>query len=249
MELENRKNTMVIGKNPILEALKNKANIDKIFIHQTLRGPFEIELRQLCKNGTIPLIKVPEQKLNRMNSGNHQGVVAFITPVKIYQLSEIIPWVYEQGRNPFILILDGVTDVGNFGAIARSALAFGVDAMVLSTKRSVSLSADAIKASSGALLKLPICRCPTVIDGVKYIQNQGLTVFASSLKANESLATQKFNVPKAVVIGAEDRGVSREVLELSNKQFKIPQSEKMESLNVSVATGIILHHCYVNHKD
>ncbi len=240
---------MLIGRNPILEALKSHANIDKIFIHQTLRGPFEIEVRQLCKKNTIPLIKVPEQKLNRMNSGNHQGVVAFITPVKIYQLSEIIPWVYEQGRNPFILILDGVTDVGNFGAIARSALAFGVDAMVLSTKRSVSLSADAIKASSGALLKLPICRCPTVIDGVKYIQNQGLNVFASSLKANESLEKQDFNVPKAVVIGAEDRGVSREVLELADHQFKIPQSEKMDSLNVSVATGIILYHCYVNHTD
>lgn len=242
----NLKKTEIFGRNPVMDALDSDVLLDKIYILNSLRGPYEIQIRNKCREKQVPLIKVPEVKLSKFRHKNHQGVVAVISPITFYNIEELVPWVYEQGKDPFILVLDGVTDVRNFGAIARSALAFNVSAILISSKKSAAVNSDAIKSSAGALLKIPVCRSSTILEGINYLKSIGLPIYSAALRNAKTLNELNITGPKVVVMGSEDRGVSREVLQLSDEIFKIPQSPEMESLNVSVASGIILYHCFVN---
>ncbi len=243
-----KKISEIFGRNPVMEALETE-NVDKVYLQNNVRGPYEVDLRQKCRAKNVPLLRVPEHKLKKFRNRNHQGVMALISPIKFLELDTVLPWIYEQGRDPFILVLDGITDVRNFGAITRSALAFGVDAVVISSKKSAAVNYDAVKSSAGALLQIPVCRANSAIQAVEFLKSQGLPVYGSSLAAKSKLEDIKMSGPKVIVMGSEDLGISREIQKLCDQLFIIPQSDKMESLNVSVASGIILYHCYVNAID
>ncbi len=191
------------------------------------------------------MVKTPQEKLDHLvKTKNHQGVVAFTTPVKFHRLDYVLPHLFETGKDFTLVILEGVTDVGNIGAIARSALAFDIDYMILPIKKTASITKDAVKASAGALLSLPLCREPNLQEAVKYIQSCGVKVFASDLKSKKPMGDLDWSGPKAIVIGSESSGVSREMLSIVDETFIINQSDAIDSLNVSVASGIMFHEIY-----
>ncbi len=238
------KDLQIIGKNPVLEAIHDGKEIERVYMLQGMTGDFEKTLRHLCRNKDIPLQIVPKERLFKINRGNNQGVVAILPLVQYYNIEDVIAHCYENGKIPLILILDGVTDVRNLGAIARSAVAYGVDAIVVPTTGSAPIQSDSVKASAGALLIIQICRVPSLINTVEYLQESGLQVYATNLEARDSIEEVDLNVPLAIIIGSEDFGVSPHLLRAANRKVIIPQMEAMESLNVSVATGIVLYEVF-----
>lgn len=228
-----------------MEAIASNVEIDKILVNNTLRGEFEIALRAKCKELTIPLVKVPLEKLDHAaNSRQHQGVLAYTSPVQFHKLEYVLPHLFESGKDFTLVILEGVTDVRNIGAISRSALAFDIDYLIIPIKKTASITEDAVKASAGALLNLPLCREASLQNTVRFLKESGVRVFASSLDADKKMSEVDWSGPKAVVIGSENHGVSREMLALVDEKFKINQSNSIDSLNVSVASGIIFHEIY-----
>ena len=235
---------IIYGRNPVNEALKKGVDITKIFMNRELTGAYEITIRKWCKEHNIPLSKVPVFKLDQMTRRqNHQGIVAQIAPISIKEIDEVINTEPDDGDT--VIILDGVSDIRNVGAIARSALAFGCKALIMTSKGSASLNMDAVKSSSGALLKLPVCREKNVMIAIEKLQQVGYTVWASNLKAKYDLHELPLPGPLALVMGSEDRGVSREALKVADDQFKFAQENTIDSLNVSVATGICLYDLYL----
>lgn len=234
-------NDIIFGKHPVLEALEKGKDIDKVFLQQGIRGELEKEVRRLCKQADIPLQYVPLPKLNKMVNGNHQGLVAQVPVVKYQELEKMIPFLFEQGENPFILLLDGVTDVRNLGAIARSAEVLGVHTIVIPQKGGAWVNGVAVKSSAGALNLLPICRVSSIPKAVQLLQSHGIEVWAAGLDAENYLEDVDWSQPIAVVMGSEGEGISRFTQEVIDGVFKIPQIGQTDSLNVSVATGII---CY-----
>ncbi len=237
------------GRNPVLEALHSGASIDKLMVQQDLRGEIEVQLRKLAKLRHIPFKKVPQQKLDTLIKGNHQGVLAFGSPIPLFPLEDILAQIFESGENPNILVLDRITDVRNFGAIARSALAFGVHALVIPVNNSAEINHFAVKTSAGALWKLKVSRVPNLEQALSVLKNYGLKVYAADKdKATTPLHQIIDASPKAIILGSEGLGVRRELLNLSDMVFSIDQTDAIESLNVSVAAGIILNHFYVNRE-
>lgn len=225
----------------MLEAISSGLAIDRIYLQQGTRGDFEKEIRALCRQQDIPLQYVPKEKLNRLVQGNHQGVAGFISLVTYQSLELILPAIYEQGHNPLILLLDQVTDVRNFGAIARSAEICGAHALVVPKSGSALITADAIKASAGALMRIPVCRENSLINAITYLESSGVSVFASDLNANKKIWEIDFLHPSAIVIGSEDAGVQSAILSRATGRFVIPQTGETDSFNVSVAAGIMLY--------
>lgn len=238
------KNLIIKGRNPVLEALHENHDIERVYLLQGITGEFEKILRHLCRKKEVPLQVIPKERMAKFVSDNHQGVIALKPSISYYQIEDIVQHCYENGRTPLIVILDEVTDVRNLGAIARSALGFGADAIVVPTVGSAPIQADSIKASAGALLKIHVCRSASLANTVKYLQESGITVIASSLEANTALDSLDLNVPLAMIVGSEDTGVREHLLRASDQRFIIPQSPEMESLNVSVAAGIMLYEVY-----
>ena len=234
-------NNQVFGRHPVIEAINSGKTIDKVLLQQDAAGEMAREIRKLCKEKFIPLQMVPKERLNRFVRGNHQGVMCWLSLIEYQKLEDVLPAIYERSETPLILLLDGVTDVRNFGAIARSAEVLGAHAIVIPRKKSAQITPDAIKTSAGALFEIPVCREPSIIASIGFLQQSGVQVFASDLKARRDMKEVDFSVPCALVIGAEDRGVSRSLLQVVDKTFIIPQSGKTDSLNVSVATGIMLY--------
>jgi 23S rRNA (guanosine2251-2'-O)-methyltransferase len=233
---------LLFGRHPVVDALESGVWVDKVMLQQGTRGELEKTLRHLCKEKNVALQSVPKEKLNFLvRKGNHQGVAAFVSPIPFSRIENIIPFLFEKGENPSICILDGVTDVRNFGAIARSAEVLGVHAIIIPTKGGAQINADAIKASAGALLKIPVCKEPSLVNSIQYLQNSGLQVFASALDGARPMGEMDFTVPHAVVIGSEGKGVGKGVQKESNELFFIPQSGTTDSLNASVASGIIFY--------
>jgi 23S rRNA (guanosine2251-2'-O)-methyltransferase len=226
--------TIIYGRHPITEAIKAGKAFEKIMIQQGLRGEMEIEIRKLSI--------VPQEKLNKMaNGANHQGLVGFMALVSYLTLEDVLPHIFEKGEVPLLLLLDGITDVRNFGAIARTAEVMGVHAIVVPQKGGALVNADAIKASAGALNRMPVCREKTMSAVLDYLAQSGVRVIASDLKATQKLFDVDLTLPTAILIGSEDAGVNGNFLRRSDETFIIPQVGKMDSLNVSVATGIILY--------
>jgi len=184
---------------------------------------------------------VPLEKINKFTRKNHQGVVAFVSPVQYHTLEQIIPAIYEAGRTPLILALDRITDVRNFGAIARSAECMGADAIVIPTRNGAQINADAVKTSAGALNFIPVCRERNLIDAVKLMKDSGLNIVACSEKGNKPLQKTDMVLPAVIIMGNEEDGVSEELLQLSDEVAKIPMTGKIASLNVSAAAGMILY--------
>lgn len=232
---------MIFGVRAVIEALKTDKEFDKIFIRRDMTNELSRELYAALAGREIPVIKVPVEKLTRLTMKNHQGVIAFITPITYQHIDDIIPTLYEEGKTPFVVVLDGITDVRNFGAIARTCECAGVHALVIPIRGGASTNADAIKTSAGALLKLPVCRENNLTDTLKYLRQSGLTVVAATEKGVKSYTDVDYNVPLAIVMGAEDFGISPENLRVCDELVSIPINGTIQSLNVSVAAGVLIY--------
>jgi 23S rRNA (guanosine2251-2'-O)-methyltransferase len=233
---------ILIGRNPIVEAIKDGKEIEKIFIQANLRGEYEKEIRHLSKDLNIPLVKVPPEKLNALSGNkNHQGILAFISPIKFQQLSDVIPHIFGEGKTPCIFILESVSDVRNLAAISRSAYVMGVDAIVITSKNSARINEDTVKISAGAILNIPVCREKNMIEVLKILKENGIKIFSTDLTEATPVDKVDFNIPCAVVMGDEHSGVTLETLRESDERIKIPQYSDFDSLNVSVAAGIIMY--------
>ena len=236
------KNTyLIFGRHPVTEAIRTGSQFDKIFIQRGTTGDLETEVRRLCRQHEIPLQYVPKEKLNRITRGNHQGIIGYLAMLKYYKLEDVVSKIFEKGETPLLLLLDGVTDVRNLGAIARSAEVCGVHALVVPVSGSALINADAVKTSAGSLTRLTVCREKSLIASVEYLQNADVQVFAGDLRSEQPIYEMDFTEPTAIVIGSEDEGVSKKVLKAVDGRFIIPQKGETDSFNVSVATGIMLY--------
>jgi RNA methyltransferase, trmH family, group 3 len=235
------KPNLIFGMHPLLEALEAGREIDKILLKRGLRSEEVSRITALARERTIPLQIVPEERLTRLTRKQHQGVIAFISEIEYTPLETLIPMLYEAGRSPFVLLLDGLTDVRNFGAIARTAECAGVDALIIPERGSVTVTADAIKTSAGALHRLPVCRVSSIMSAVSLLQASGLKIVAASEKARDVYTETELRLPLGLVLGAEDEGVSEEILRRADHIVRIPQVGAIGSLNVSVAAGILIY--------
>jgi len=232
---------MIFGIRAVIEAISAGKEIDKLFIQKGLSNPLIKELIQTAKSHHVPIAQVPSEKLNRFTRKNHQGAVAFISAVNYASLDNIVNDCYQNGKEPFILILDRVTDVRNFGAITRTAECVGVDAVVIPSRGSAAINSDAMKTSAGALNYLPVCRSENLKDTINYLKNSGVKIIACTEKTDNLIHTVDFSGPVAIIMGSEENGISGEYLKLSDHRGKIPMTGKIESLNVSVSAGIALY--------
>ena len=235
------KSNMIFGIHPLLEALEAGREIDKVMMRRGLRTEESARILALSRERSVPVQFVPEERLGRLTQRQHQGVIAFISEIEYTPLEELVARVYEEGRAPFIVLLDGLTDVRNFGAIARTAECAGVDALVIPERGSVSVTADAVKTSAGALHRIPVCRVSSIAAAVGLLQSSGVRVVAASEKAEERYTETALQLPLGLVMGAEDHGVSTDVLRMADSITLIPQVGAIGSLNVSVAAGILIY--------
>lgn len=240
-EREDFKQDMVYGIRPVIEAIDSGKEAEKVLIQKGTRSETFAELMKLIKDRGIPYQFVPIEKLNRLTRKNHQGVVAFISPVVFYQIEDILPGLYEQGKTPFILVLDKITDVRNFGAILRTAECTGVDAVVIPSKNSAQLNSGTVKSSAGAIFKLPICRSDNLKLTLDFLQQSGLRLIAATEKAEGLFYGADLSGPIALIMGSEGEGISAEYLKKADLEVKIPLLGEIESLNVSVAAGVLLY--------
>jgi len=238
---------MIKGKNSIfgiravMEAIRAGKEIDKVLIQRGLNNPLIKELHQTNKEFGIPYQYLPAEKFKQWDSKNHQGVVAFLSEITYFDIESILPGIYEDGEDPFILILDHITDVRNFGAIARTAECAGVHAIIIPDKGNASINADAIKASAGALHKIPICRSKSLYNTIKLLKDNGLQIIAASEKSTIGYNSVHYIKPTAIILGSEEQGISPQLLAISDLLISIPIYGSIESLNVSVAAGILLY--------
>lgn len=236
-----KENEVVFGIRAVIEAIQADKEIDKILVKRDLQGELSKELFDILRGREISVQRVPGERLDRVTRKNHQGVIAFMSAVTYQRLEDIIPFAYEQGKSPFIVLLDGVTDVRNFGAIARTCECAGVDAIVIPARGSVTVNADAMKTSAGALHVLPVCKEKSITQAIRFLQESGVKVYAASEKAADNYTDVKYEGPVAIVMGAEDTGVSMENLRICDSMVKIPQFGTIGSLNVSVASSILVY--------
>jgi len=239
--IKKESNQQVFGIRAVIEAINSGKEIESLFIQRGLSGELLKELKELIKERAISYQQVPAEKLDRITRKNHQGVIAVISPITYQKIEDIIPAIYEEGRTPFLLVLDGITDVRNFGAIARTAACAGVDALIVPARGSAEINPDAIKTSAGALFKIPVCRHESLAQVVKFMQDSGIQVVACTEKTESSIYVPDFNLPTAVVMGAEDIGISDAILRNADHLAKIPMFGEIASLNVSVSAGIVLY--------
>ncbi len=232
---------MVIGIRPVIEAINAGKEIDRVFIQNGLRSDLFKELMGLLKSFSVPYKYVPPEKLNRLTRKNHQGVIAFVSPVVFSSLEELIEGVYEQGRDPFLVILDKITDVRNFGAILRTAESVGVDGVVIPTQGAAMLNSGTVKSSAGAIFNIKLCRSENLKDSIDIMKASGLKIAAATEKGADLYYNSELKGPLALIMGSEDIGVSPAYLKRSDLRVMIPMIGKTESLNVSVAAGILLY--------
>ena len=232
---------LTFGIRSVIEAIKQGKTINKILLQKGLTGELIKELLVLVHKENIVVQKVPVQKLNHMVKKNHQGVIAMISPVAYHQIDWLVQQFYEKGEDPFILILDRVKDVRNFGAIARTAECFGVHAIVIPSKDSALITNDAVKTSAGALFKIPVCKVTSLNAAVDFLKGCGLKIFSCTEKSDTLINKVETNGPKALIMGSEQDGVDSQLIKASDVNFKIPMTGSIASLNVSVACGIAIH--------
>lgn len=232
---------MIFGIRAVIEAAEAGKDIDKVLVKRELSGELFKELQEVLRRYEIPMQKVPLERIDRITRKNHQGVIAFTSAVTYQKLDQIVPFLYEQGKNPLIIVLDGITDVRNFGAIARTCEVAGVDAIVIPVRGSVSVNADAIKTSAGALHIIPVCRENSLKEAVVFLKDSGIKVVAATEKAAKNYTEADMSVPVAILMGSEDEGVSPEILRICDELVKVPQFGSIQSLNVSVAAGVMIY--------
>lgn len=235
------RNKMIFGLRAVIEAIESGVTIDKIFLKHDTTGDLSHELLSLAKERNIPLQRVPLEKLNRLTRKNHQGAVAFISPVDYYDAEEIVTRLYENGEQPFLIMLDGITDTRNFGAIARTADCAGVNGIIIPDHGSVSVTPEAIKTSAGALFHLPVARSRNLLDTLRILRASGIKVVGATEKATQDYTEIDYECPVAIVMGAEDVGISPKIIKECDELVKIPMRGNISSLNVSVAAGIMMY--------
>lgn len=235
------RNDYIFGIRPVIEAIEAGRDIDKIFVSKELHSDVARELLDKAREMHVLVQRVPPEKIQRITRKQTQGVLAILSAVTYHRLDHLVPELYEAGLMPFVLILDGITDVRNFGAIARTAECAGVDAIVIPQHGSVSVGGDAVKTSAGALLHIPVCRERSVRGAVQFLKDNGYRVVAVSEKADINYTEADFTDPVALVMGAEDVGISPDVYDLCDLRVGIPMFGKIGSLNVSVAAGVLMY--------
>jgi 23S rRNA (guanosine2251-2'-O)-methyltransferase len=231
---------LIFGTRAVIEAVNAGKDIEKIFVQKGLSNELYNQLRQALRGNTVPIQFVPPEKLRRLTDKNHQGVIAYLTEINYYQTEELLAAVFEKGRIPLVLILDRVTDVRNFGAIARGAECAGVDFIIIPSRGAAQINGDAIKTSAGALHRLKVCREDNLKTTIDFLKESGLQVIACHEKTDKLIYDVDLTSPTAVIMGSEENGISNEYLKKSDAQVKIPMAGTIASLNVSVATGIVL---------
>ena len=236
-----KKNTLIIGREAVINALKERKQLERIYLQSNVHGDAIDEIKMLAAQELVPINKVPIEKLNGFNISNHEGCIAQIAKIQYQDLQQIISFVVENGETPLFIILDGVTDIRNIGAIARSAFSFGVHAIIIPDKGVGALNEDAILTSAGALEKIAVCRVGSLMKAVDELHLNGIKVFASEMTAETVCQNIDFSEPCAIVMGGEEHGVYPALMKICDEKFKIPMPGDFESLNVSVATGIILY--------
>lgn len=235
------KSRLIIGRKPLLEALHNAVNIEKIFILQTATGDEINIIKKQARELNIAVSLVPQEKLSRFTQANHQGVVAIAGLIEYQPLQEIISQAVDKGETPLIVLLDGITDTRNLGAIARSAYCYGAHALVIPSSNNAAITEEGIKASAGALEHIPVCRIASVEQAIDILHLNGIQVIATALQASNTISGTDLSIPLAIVMGSEDKGVSDFVLKHADHLVHIPMGGSFDSLNVSVAAGIMLY--------
>lgn len=233
--------SVIYGLRPVIEAIEGEVQIDKVLLQNGLTGSLAGDLKGLIRDKGIPFQFVPVEKLNRMARGNHQGVAALIAPIKFHQSLDLIPRLAEQKEAPFILLLDHVTDVRNFGAIVRTAECAGVDAVVVPEHGSAQVGDDAVKTSSGALLRVPICRDGNLKTTINLARQCGLQIVAATEKGATDYLEVDFRRPTLLIMGAEETGISPELFKMADVRAKLPILGQIQSLNVSVAAAVFMY--------
>lgn len=236
-----KQSSLIIGRQPLVEALQAGRAIDKILLQKNTTGEVINTIRQLSREHNVPIQIVPVEKLNGLTKANHQGIVAFVARVQYMDLQQVIDQVVSNGELPLFLMLDGITDVRNIGAIARSAVCCGAHAIIIPDKGVGALNEDAMKSSAGALEQIHICRVTSLLKAVDTLHLNGIKVFTSEMRADENVFDLPFTDPCCIIMGDEGKGVQPYLAKAADHFFKIPMAGAFDSFNVSVATGIILY--------
>tara|TARA_B100001113_G_C20925880_1_gene542152 strand:- start:28 stop:759 length:732 start_codon:yes stop_codon:yes gene_type:complete len=234
------KNTEIYGIRAVIEAINSSKDIDKVFIQTGLKGKLIGQLESLIRKNKINYSYVPTQKLDRLSKKNHQGVIARVAPIKFYTIEKFSE-VIEKSKNPFILILDQINDVRNFGAIIRTAEISGVDGIIIQNSSSAPVNSDTIKTSAGAIFNIPICKVNHIKDAIYHLQSLDISIISASEKSEKNIYDVDLKGPLAIIMGSEQKGINKSVINLSDESVKLPMFGKIESLNVSVACGIFLY--------
>lgn len=235
-----KKEEIIYGVRPVIEAVRSGKEIDRILLRKGIRNTVTAEVIAHARERGIPFQFVPVEKLDRMTKGNHQGVIAMTSQIPYQKIEEIIQSVYERGSVPLILLLDGITDVRNFGAIARTAECAGVQAIVIPSHGSAQVNDEAIRTSAGALLNVPVCRAERLSVAAGYMKESGIRLIGTSEKAGRTYDEVDYSIPVAFVLGSEEKGLSREVEAMCDELVSIRMMGSIASLNVSVASGVVL---------
>ena len=240
MELE-QKSDIVFGIHPILEGLQSDKNFDKILILNTLRTDQAKEIIEIARERGISLNKVPQQKLDRVTRKNHQGIIGFIAPIEFQNIEEIIPNLFSEGKTPFLLILDRISDVRNFGAIIRTAECAGVHAIIIPKKGAAQINGETIKTSTGAIFNIPICKVPGIDSVIPFLKDSGIHLVACSEKTEINYTEVDYSIPLAIIMGSEESGIAISNITKCDSTAKLPLLGVTGNLNVSVAAGIIMY--------
>jgi 23S rRNA (guanosine2251-2'-O)-methyltransferase len=236
-----QKQEMLFGIRATMEAIKSGKEIEKVLIRKGLTGRLYQDLFDLIRDENVEYQFVPAEKINSLNQKNNQGVVTLVAPIAYQEVEDVVPQIMAEGRTPLILILDQITDVRNFGAIARSAECAGVDAIIIPFKNSAKITPDSIKTSAGALYQIPVCRVQNLKTLVRSLKKEGIRIVASTEKAEQFYTEADFTLATAIIMGSEDTGIDEALLRLADEKVKVPILGQIESLNVSVAASLMVY--------
>jgi len=231
----------IFGLRPVIEAIKAGKQIDRLLVKQGLQGSLYHELMTEVRTHNIVYQVVPVERIELVTRKNHQGVLAWLSVIEYQYIANLLPMIFEKGEDPLIIALDGVSDVRNFGAIARTAECLGAHAILIPEKGSARITADAVKTSAGALHSFPVCREKSIVRAIEYLKESGLTIICAAEKSGKLASETSLTGPSVLILGSEDKGISRELISLSDHQIKVPMTGNIGSLNVSVAAGILLY--------
>lgn len=235
-----KSDTIIFGLHPVEEALIEFKDIDKILVSREEKKEAFFTIKKLARERNIFVQEVPKEKLNRLTTKNHQGIIALTSPVEFQDIEQLVPMLYEEGKVPAFLALDGVTDVRNFGGLARTAECAGIDGIIIPHRGGAPLNADAIKTSAGALLKIPVSKTNNMYDTLRFLQSSGVQIMACSEKGTDTIYDVDLSVPTVIVMGGEEVGISNSILKIADKIVQIPMYGSINSLNVSVAGAVIM---------